>query len=254
MTCLHSYSIVESPTICLHFPHNLPESPTWFDRMIHTMPKSSIICQHLNTTESLTLCLHPSPHTSPRMTCLHPPCLGWIPHDMLGLNIPCLHPHIPHMTCLQPSHDLFASPTWLACIPHMTCLQPTHDLPATPTWLVCIPHIMPTCHITCLHPYIMPTSLTWLALPHIVPTFPILCMYPPHHLLACLTLCLRPPYYVCIPHMTCLHAPHYAYIPHIMLASPTCLVFIPHMSCLHPSTDAYIPITCQHTPIDTYIP
>ena len=286
MTCLHSYSIVESPTICLHFPHNLPESPTWFDRMIHTMPKSSIICQHLNTTESLTLCLHPSPHTSPRMTCLHPPCLGWIPHDMLGLNIPCLHPHIPHMTCLQPSHDLFASPTWLACIPHMTCLQPPHDLPATPTWLACIPHIMPASptlglhpphyaylphnllaslhyahisHMTCLTPYcayiphIMHVSPTSFAcMPHIMLASPILCLHPPYDLPTCPTLCLHPPYYACITHMSCLHPPH------VLSASLNrCLHphYMPAYSnwYLHPLGNAYITQNMLASPINALI-
>ena len=215
MTCLHSYSIIESPTICLHAPHNLPESPTWLAMMLHIMPKSSIICQHLNTTESLTLCLHPPPHTSPHMTCLHPPCLGWIPHDMLGLNIPCLHPHILHMTCLQPSHDLFASPTWLACIMHVS-----------PTSFACMPHIM-------------------LA-------SPILCLHPPYDLPTCPTLCLHPPYYACITHMSCLHPPHVLSAspnrclhPHYMPAYSNWY--------LHPLGNAYITQNMLASPINALI-
>ena len=89
--------------------------------------------------ESPTLCLHPPPYTSPYMTCLHPPYLGCISHDMVGLNIPCLYPHIPYMTCLYPLHDLLASPTSMAYIPnimlasYMTCLHLLYDLPISLT-------------------------------------------------------------------------------------------------------------------------
>ena len=193
-----------SPTICLHPPHNLLESLTRLAWIPHIMPESPIICQHLNMVESLTLCLHTPPYTNPYMTCLHPPYLGWISHDMLGLNIPYLYPHIPHMTCLYPLHDLLAFPTWMAYITnttlasYLTCLHPPHDLLAFLIWLACIPHM------TCLYP-----SYDFLA-------FPTLCLHPPHHLLACPTLCL-----------------HH---PHVLPSSPTCLAYISQLTPIFPIT------------------
>ena len=137
-----------------------------------------------------------------------------ISHNMLGLNIPCLYPHIPYMTCLYPLHGLLASPTWMAYIPnimlasYMTCLHSPHDLLAFLIWLACIPHM------TCLH------SLYCVCILHII------FLHALHYAYITYMSCLHSPYVLLTSLNSCLHIPLHASIPQLMPASPR--------TCLHP--------------------